>query len=91
MGTELNSFGQRIVDDFDAPALAPVREDFLDGAYFVYGHTVFQRWLGMGFQSEWAKTFLPERRGATPSSRSQASARHPAPPATGCWRPSART
>jgi hypothetical protein len=63
IGTELNSFGQRVIDDFDAPALAPVRADFLDGAYFVYGHTVFQRWLGMGFQSEWAKTFLPERRG----------------------------
>jgi hypothetical protein len=63
IGTELNSFGQRIVDDFAAPELAPVREDFLDGAYFVYGHTVFQRWLGMGFQSEWARTFLPERRG----------------------------
>ena len=28
VGTEMNSFGQKIVDDFDAPALAPVREAF---------------------------------------------------------------
>ena len=59
VGTELNSFGQRIVDDFDAPELAPVREDFVDGAYFVYGHTVFERWLGMGFHSEWARHSCP--------------------------------
>jgi hypothetical protein len=61
-GTEMNSFGQKVVDDFDAPELAPVRRAFLDGAHFIYGHTVLQRALGLGYQSEWAKTHLPTRR-----------------------------
>jgi hypothetical protein len=62
IGTEMNSYGQKLVDDFDAPELAPVREAFIDGAYFIYGHTVLQRAVGLGFQSEWAKGYLPERR-----------------------------
>ncbi len=61
IGTEMNSFGQPIVDNFDAPALAPVRAAFLDGAYFIYGHTVMERWLGMGYQSAWSADFLPAR------------------------------
>jgi hypothetical protein len=61
IGTEMNSFGQPVVDNFDAPALAPVRELFLDGAYFIYGHTVMECWLGMGYQSAWAADFLPTR------------------------------
>jgi hypothetical protein len=62
VGTEMNSFGQKLVDDFDAPELAPVRQAFLDGAHFIYGHTVLQRALGLGYQSEWARTHLPSRR-----------------------------
>ncbi len=62
VGTEMNSFGQKLVDDFDAPGLAPVRQAFLDGAHFVYGHTVMQRALGLGYQSEWAQSHLPSRR-----------------------------
>jgi hypothetical protein len=62
VGTEMNSFGQKEVDDFDAPELAPVRQAFLDGAHFVYGHTVMQRALGLGYQSEWAGNHLPSRR-----------------------------
>jgi hypothetical protein len=61
VGTEMNSFGQKYVDDFDAPELAPVRTAFLEGAYFVYGHTVLQRVLGVGYQSEWAQAHLPSR------------------------------
>jgi hypothetical protein len=34
----------------------------LDGAYFIYGHTIMQRALKLGYQSEWAKTHLPTRR-----------------------------
>jgi hypothetical protein len=34
----------------------------LDGAHFIYGHTVLQRALGLGYQSEWAQTHLPSRR-----------------------------
>ncbi len=61
VGTEMNAFGQKLVDDFDAPALLPVREAFLDGAYFVYGHTVLQRARGLGYQSAWARSHLPGR------------------------------
>jgi hypothetical protein len=61
VGTEMNSHGKKLVDDFDAPELAPVREAFLSGAYFVYGHTVAQRSLGIGYQSEWAQSSLPMR------------------------------
>jgi hypothetical protein len=62
VGTEMNSYGQKWVDDFETPELAPVREAFLDGAYFIYGHTIAQRTLGLGYQSDWAKTHLPDRR-----------------------------
>ena len=62
VGTEMNAYGQKLVDDFDAPELAPVREAFLDGAYFIYGHTLLQQELGLGYQSQWAKAHLPQRR-----------------------------
>ena len=62
IGTELNSAGQKLIDDFDAPELALVRAAFLDGAYFVYGHTVLQRALELGYQSAWARAQLPSRR-----------------------------
>jgi len=62
VGTEMNSFGQKLVDDFDAPALAPYRQRFLDGAYFVVGHTLLQRALGLGYHSPWAREHFPERR-----------------------------
>ncbi len=62
VGTEMNSFGQKLVDDFDAPELAPVRQAFIGGAHFIYGHTMLQRVLGLGYQSQWASTHLPSRR-----------------------------
>jgi hypothetical protein len=62
VGTEMNSFGQKQVDDFDVRELAPVRQAFLDGAHFIYGHTVMQRALGLGYQSGWAQSHLPARR-----------------------------
>jgi hypothetical protein len=62
VGTELNRSGLKLVDDFDAPELAPVRQAFLDGAMFIYGHTVAQRALGIGYQSAWAARHLPSRR-----------------------------
>jgi hypothetical protein len=39
-----------------------VKQAFLDGAHFVYGHTVMQRALRMGYQSAWSQTHLPTRR-----------------------------
>ena len=62
IGTEMNSFGQKLVDDFDTPEPAPVRQAFFDGAHFIYGHTILQRALGLGYQSQWAQTYLPARR-----------------------------
>jgi hypothetical protein len=62
VGTEMNSPGNKLVDDFDAPELAPVRQAFLDGAHFIYGHTALQRALGLGYQSPWAQAHLPTRR-----------------------------
>ncbi len=62
VGTEMNAYGQKLVDDFAAPELTPVREAFLDGAYFIYGHTMAQRALELGYQSEWAQQHLPTRR-----------------------------
>jgi hypothetical protein len=62
VGTEMNKYGLKLVDDFDAPELGPVRQAFLDGALFIYGHTVAQRALGIGYQSDWAGSHLPSRR-----------------------------
>ncbi len=62
VGTEMNSFGQKLVDDLDVSELAPLRQAFLDGAHFIYGHTIMQRALGLGYQSEWAQYYLPTRR-----------------------------
>lgn len=62
IGTEMNAPGNKLADDFDAPEMAPLREAFLDGAYFIYGHTVMQRALGLGYGSAWAETHLPARR-----------------------------
>jgi hypothetical protein len=62
VGTEMNAYGQKLVDDFTVPELAPVRQAFMDGAYFIYGHTMMQRSLGLGYQSQWAQEHLPTRR-----------------------------
>jgi hypothetical protein len=61
VGTEMNKVGLKLVDDFDAPELAPVGRAFLDGAMFIYGHTAAQRALGLGFQSAWAQSELSTR------------------------------
>ncbi len=62
VGTEMNSFGQRLVDDFSAAELSPVRQAFLDGAHFVYGHTLMQRALGLGWGTSWAVAHFPGRK-----------------------------
>ena len=58
----MNAPGNKLVDDFDVPEMAPVKQAFLDGAHFIYGHTIMQRALGLGYQSEWAQAHLPTRR-----------------------------
>ncbi|MHC4230089.1 MAG: PHP domain-containing protein [Planctomycetota bacterium] len=55
MGTEMNSPGQKFVDDFASEELRPLAPAFLKGAHIVYAHSVLQRTLGLGYTSEWAK------------------------------------
>jgi hypothetical protein len=54
-GTEMNAYGQRFVDDFEAPEMAPVVQPALDGAHVMYAHTLLQSVHGMGYLSDWAK------------------------------------
>jgi len=54
-GTEMNSPGQKFVDDFKTKELAGFVPLFLKGAYIVYAHSVLQRQCGLGYTSEWAK------------------------------------
>jgi len=64
VGTELNAHGQRLVDDFDAPAMKPHYDAFLEGAHIAYAHTLLQRAAGMGYLSNWAAgafTGTPEK------------------------------
>jgi len=61
VGTEMNKMGQPLLDNFDAAPLRPHVADFVWGADWVYGHTVLQRALRRGYQSEWAKRWLPRR------------------------------
>ena len=54
-GTEMNSGGQKFVDDFDSSELKPLLPIFLKGAYITYGHSVLQRQSGFGYTSQWTK------------------------------------
>ncbi|MGB2862810.1 MAG: hypothetical protein WBC05_05735, partial [Sedimentisphaerales bacterium] len=53
-GTEMNSPGQKFVDDFASKELEPLAPVFLKGAQIVYAHSVLQRKCGLGYTSEWA-------------------------------------
>jgi hypothetical protein len=54
-GTEMNSPGQKFVDDFASKELEPLVHVFLKGAHIVYAHSVLQRKCGLGYTSIWAK------------------------------------
>ena len=55
VGTEMNSFGQKFRDAFEAAELEPMVPIFLKGAHILYAHTVLQRAAGMGYLSHWAE------------------------------------
>ena len=55
VGTEMNSPGQKFVDDFDTDALSPLVPIFLKGAHIVYAHSVLQRECALGYTSNWAE------------------------------------
>jgi hypothetical protein len=53
-GTEMNSPGQKFVDDFNAAELAPLLPVFLKSAYIIYAHSVLQSRCRLGYTSAWA-------------------------------------
>ena len=53
-GTEMNSPGQKFVDDFASAELAPHHPVFLRGSWILHAHSTLQRYGGMGYLSEWA-------------------------------------
>jgi len=53
-GTEMNSPGQKFVDDFDSAELSPHRESFLRGGRILHTHSTLQKAQGMGYLSDWA-------------------------------------
>ena len=55
VGTEMNSPGQKFVDDFNSAELAPLLPVFLKGAYIVYAHSALQRQSSLGYTSQWAR------------------------------------
>ena len=60
VGTEMNSPGQKFVDDFDSAELAPLLPSFLKGAHIVYAHSLLQQHAAMGYTSDWARQNLAE-------------------------------
>jgi len=50
----MNAYGQKFVDNFSAPEMKPLHEDFLCGAHIVYAHTLLQQHAGMGYMSTWS-------------------------------------
>jgi len=64
VGTELNKYGQKTVDDFEAPELQPFVEVFLQGARVVYGHTLLARHADFGYFSRAASEAFGTDRGA---------------------------
>jgi hypothetical protein len=55
VGTEMNSPGQKFVDDFNTRELSPLVPVFLKGAHIFYAHSVLQQQCGLGYTSEWAR------------------------------------
>ncbi len=58
VGTEMNAFGQKFVDTFSAPEMAPLHEQFLEGTHIFHAHTLLQGHAGMGYLSDWAGKHL---------------------------------
>ncbi len=61
IGTEGNKPGQRLVDDFNCPALAKYRPLFLQGAQIIVGHTRLLRFADFSYSDIAAKELFPQR------------------------------
>jgi hypothetical protein len=55
VGTEMNSPGQKFVDNFASEELVSLVPAFLKGAHIIYAHSVLQQKCGLGYTSGWAK------------------------------------
>jgi len=55
VGTEMNSPGQKFVDDFASEELASLMPASLKGAHIVYAHSALQQKSGLGYTSKWAE------------------------------------
>ena len=53
-GTEMNSPGQKFVDDFESEELKPMHPYFLEGSRILHAHSTLQRLAGMGYLSPWS-------------------------------------
>jgi hypothetical protein len=58
-GTEMNSPGHKLVDDFRSRELAPLLPVVLTSAYAVYAHSVLEGQAGLGYMSPWAQRHFP--------------------------------
>ncbi|HCU22308.1 MAG TPA: hypothetical protein DF698_05365, partial [Candidatus Atribacteria bacterium] len=62
VGTELNKFGQKFVDEFESPALTPLTPYFLRSAWMLWGHIIMEKSSQRGYTSEWAKKTFRDRK-----------------------------
>ncbi|NLJ38406.1 MAG: hypothetical protein GX432_06560 [Candidatus Atribacteria bacterium] len=62
VGTELNKYGQKFVDEFESPALTPVAPYFLRSAWILWGHIIMEKSSQRGYTSEWAKKNFQDRK-----------------------------
>lgn len=59
-GTEMNSPGHKLVDDFTSAELAPLLPAFQQASFAIYAHAALQRQAGIGYMSEWATRHFPK-------------------------------
>ena len=55
VGTEMNAYGQRFVDDFEAEELRDLVRPAIEGAMIFWGHTFMSMFAGKGYISKWAE------------------------------------
>ncbi|MFP4028938.1 MAG: hypothetical protein ACLFWL_14200 [Candidatus Brocadiia bacterium] len=63
VGTEMNKYGNRFVDDFSSDALAPHLGTFRRGAHILWGHTLLRMTAGVGYTGEWADAHFRNQTG----------------------------
>ncbi len=60
VGTEMNSPGQKFIDNFESAELQPLTPVFYQGAHIAYAHSVLQRMASLGYTSPWAREHFPK-------------------------------